>query len=89
MQRMVAHNNGVACIFARTETACWFRYVWPAASAILFVKGRPSFHYPITGARAKANSGGPVALVAYGLEAAMRLRAGRIHGRLIIGSVPV
>lgn len=89
MKATVAHNNAIACIFARTETACWQQYVWPRASAILFVKGRPHFHHAVSGDRARANSGGPVALVGYGLEAALRLGAGRIHGRLVIGSIEI
>ena len=80
MMRMADHDHGVACIPARTETFCWHTYVWPVAREILFVKGRPHFHRPITGERAKANSGAPIALVAYGNEAAERLHTSGIMG---------
>lgn len=83
MKRMAEHGNGIACIFARTETACWFNYVWPRAHTILFVRGRPHFHRPVTGDRAKANSGAPVALIAYGPEAAIRLTRSGISGRTV------
>jgi hypothetical protein len=65
MARMAAHNFGTALIFARTDTRCWHRYVFPAATAVLFVNGRPRFHHG-DGTRARANCGAPVALVAYG-----------------------
>jgi hypothetical protein len=83
MKRMAVHNNGVALIFARTETAIWFDYIWPCARAVLFVKGRPHFHYPVTGLKAPANCGGPVALIAYGLGATQRLEDCGIPGRYI------
>lgn len=83
MARMALHRDGIACIPARTETRCWFKYVWPVAELILFVKGRPHFHRPITGERAKANSGAPIALIAYGKRAAARLYASGIDGHLV------
>lgn len=73
MMLMADHQNGIACIPARTETFCWHQYVWGAADLVLFVRGRPHFHRPVTGERAKANSGAPIALVAYGKEAMRRL----------------
>lgn len=44
MERLAAHGNGIALIFARTETATFFPWVWEHASAILFVKGRICFY---------------------------------------------
>lgn len=84
MQKMAALNNGLACIPARTETHCWHSYVWPIAKAVLFTKGRPHFHKPITGERAKANSGAPIALIAYGWTAVERLERSGIAGRLVL-----
>lgn len=46
MQRMAAHNNGIALVFARTETAWWFNHVWYHASAALWIRGRVTFHKP-------------------------------------------
>lgn len=65
LRQLAAHNNGIALIPARTETRDWFEFVWPRASAICFLRGRPHFHYP-NGSRAPHNCGCPVALVAYG-----------------------
>ena len=63
--RLADHGEGTALIFARTETALWFDLVWDRAAAVLFLRGRLSFYYP-NGKRAKANSGAPSALIAYG-----------------------
>lgn len=67
MRRMVQHGNGVALIPARTETIMFYETVWGAADAILFIQGRPHFHY-VDGKRAPANSGAPICLIAYGLH---------------------
>ncbi|AWD90808.1 adenine methyltransferase [Burkholderia phage vB_BmuP_KL4] len=65
LRRMAAHGNGIALIPARTETAMFYECVWPVAAAVLFVRGRPHFHY-VDGRRAPFNSGAPICLVAYG-----------------------
>jgi hypothetical protein len=65
LAKLRAHGNGIALLPARTETAMFFRDVWPAASAVLFLKGRPHFHR-VDGVRAEFNSGAPICLIAYG-----------------------
>lgn len=65
LRRLVEHGNGIALIPARTETAMYYECVWDVADAVLFMRGRPHFHY-VDGRRAKANSGAPICLVAYG-----------------------
>ena len=86
MAKLVSQFNGIACIFARTETEWWHKYIWGVATRVLFLKGRLHFHHG-DGDRAMHNAGGPTALVAYGPEAAMRLdRAvanGNLAGRLV------
>lgn len=67
LRRMVEHGNGIALIPARTETAMFYETVWGGADAVLFIKGRPHFHY-VDGRRATANSGAPICLVAYGIQ---------------------
>lgn len=66
LARMAEHDHGTALIFARTETDAFFRYVWECCSALLFIRGRINFHLP-DGSRAKANSGAPSVLCAYGM----------------------
>lgn len=65
LRRMAEHGNGIALIPARTETAMFYETVWGAADGVLFLKGRPHFHY-VDGSRAAFNSGAPISLVAYG-----------------------
>lgn len=65
MRRLAAHGNGIALIPARTETKMFYECVWPLADAILFLRGRPHFHY-VDGSRAPFNSGAPICLIAYG-----------------------
>ncbi len=81
LQRLAKHGHGTALIFARTETASWQQWVWPQASAILFLRGRLKFHLP-TGGLAAGNAGAPSALVAYGPSDAERLLQSRLSGFL-------
>lgn len=43
LSRMAEHGNGVALVYARTETENFFNYIWGGASSILFIRGRLSF----------------------------------------------
>lgn len=65
LARMAAHGRGVSLIFARTETEDFHEHVWRRADGLLFLHGRLNFHLP-DGRRAKANSGAPSVLCAYG-----------------------
>jgi len=69
---MVQHGNGIALIPARTETRMFYETIWGVADAVLFLRGRPHFHY-VGGERAPFNSGAPICLVAYGEENAKAL----------------
>ena len=46
MEKMAQHGIGIALTFARTETEWWKLYVWPKATALLFIYGRLNFCYP-------------------------------------------
>jgi len=85
MARMAAHNNGIALIFARTETDMFFRYVWNHASCLLFLRGRIHFH-DVSGERAKVNSGAPSVLIGYGSEAYFRLHNCSLKGKIVVPS---
>jgi len=84
MKRMAEHDNGIALLFARTETRLFFNHVWGKASALLFIEGRLHFHY-VDGTRAKANSGAPSVLIAYGSDNAHRLQHSGIKGAFVGG----
>ena len=71
--KLSEHGRGTALVFARTETKMFFDHVWPKATAILFMQGRVSF-LDSNQVQAKANSGAPSVLIAYGAEDAKALR---------------
>lgn len=80
LRKLVQHGDGIALVPARTETAMFYECVWNVADAVCFMKGRPHFHH-VDGRRAAANSGAPIALIAYGkanTEALMRAQLGKV-----------
>lgn len=82
MLKMASHRNGIALLPARTETKLFFSTVWSTAKGILFLEGRPHFHY-VDGARAKANSGAPICLIAYSWSDFGALEDSGLKGRLV------
>lgn len=85
LNRMALHNDGIALVFARTETRMFFDHVWPFARVLLFIEGRLTFHYP-DGSRPKEghNSGGPSVLIGYGVRAAKALMDNSHLGALVL-----
>jgi hypothetical protein len=85
LSKLAAHGDGIALIFARTETRAFFDHVWDKADALLFVKGRLKFHRPdgTVGDTAAA----PSVLIAYGSENVAALErvsaSGAIPGRVV------
>jgi hypothetical protein len=79
LHRMAEHGNGIALAFARTDTAMFQRHVWPHASLVLFLAGRPKFYLP-DGTQARGNSGGPICLIAYGSNNARALLKSKLPG---------
>lgn len=82
LARLVDHGNGIALIFARTETDLFKRHVWGAADALLFLHGRLHFHH-LDGRRAKSNAGAPSVLIAYGADNVVALRDSGIAGAFV------
>lgn len=82
MNKMQFHNNGIALIFARTETAAFFDHVWYKASGILFIKGRLKF-YTVAGKEANMTAGAPSVLISYNPDNAEILKNSGIAGRYI------
>lgn len=81
LAKMAAHNNGIALIFARTDTRMFHDYIFNGASAILFLKGRISF-CDVKGVK-QGTAGAPSCLVAYGQRAVMRLKMSGLEGKLV------
>lgn len=82
LARLAVHGNGLALVYARTDTQAFHEHVFPKATAILFFEGRLFFHYP-DGRRAVNNCGGPSVLIAYGRAAAERLRRAEQYGHIV------
>lgn len=81
LNKMKLHNNGVALVFARTDTIMFHESVF-TADAIFFIKGRLSF-YDVEGIKG-GTAGAPSCLVAYGDEAVERLKNCNLNGKLVI-----
>lgn len=82
MRRLANHGNGVALIFARTETGTFFPWVWEYATSILFLRGRICF-YTKEGKKA-GPAGAPSCLIAYGSENAATLARSGMDGKLLV-----
>lgn len=82
LNKLALHGDGIALIFARTETEMFFKEVWGRADALLFIKGRLRFHH-VTGEVGATNSGAPSVLVAYGWWNVMALERCDIAGKFI------
>lgn len=80
--KLAQHGNGIALIFARTETDMFFKYVWERADSLLFIRSRLTFHH-VDGTRARSNSGALSVLVAYGKENSRVLQDSGISGAFI------
>lgn len=81
MEKLKKHGNGIALIFARTETKCFFEHIWNDADAILFVKGRIKFFH-VSGVQG-GTPGAPSVFIAYGQLNAIALEKSGIIGRFI------
>ena len=64
LSKLAKHGNGIALIFARTETKGFHSEVWGKADAVFFFKGRLRFCY-VDGTEADV-ANAPSCLIAYG-----------------------
>ena len=81
LSKLADHGNGIALIFARTETTGFFDQIWERADAVFFFKGRLKFHYIDGSSDQSANA--PSCLVAYGSDAVSRFRNSGFNGKLV------
>lgn len=86
LNKLSRHGNGIALIFARTETIGFHEEIWSKADAVFFFKGRLKFYHKDGTEGGVANA--PSCLVAYGMENVHGLKAAikneKIKGKLII-----
>lgn len=81
LAKMSEHRNGIAFIFARTDTKAFFDYVWNSATALLFLKGRVKFMLDDFTTPSHANA--PSVLVAYSDNDANILKNCSIVGKYV------
>lgn len=81
LKRLADHGNGIALIFARTETATFHPWVWEHANAILFLRGRLRFW--TKEGREGGTAGAPSVLIAHGPENANVLEQAGFDGRFV------
>ncbi len=86
MARLARHRNGLALIFARTETKGFHSEIWNKAHAVFFFCGRLRFFH-VTGQRG-GTANAPSCLVSYSEDdtrAIMQAQArGDVQGRLCV-----
>lgn len=80
LARLAEYRNGLALIFARTETVGFHEQIWAKAHAIFFFRGRLRFHR-VSGERSgPANA--PSCLVSYSDADTARLQSANANGLL-------
>lgn len=82
LRKLADHGDGIALIFARTETAFFHSWGWECADAMLFLRGRINF-YSVAGIRSDKNAGGPSVLIAYGERNVAALESCGIPGAFV------
>lgn len=80
--KLQLHGNGIALVFARTDTNYFHEYVFKIANSLLFMKGRIKF-YHVSGVPAKDSAGAPSVLIAFGKENSVALQKSGIKGAFI------
>ena len=81
LKKLAEYGNGIALIFARTDTRMFHDYIWGAADAIFFFKGRLKF-YTVEG-KESGTAGAASCLVAYGEANVQRLFDVGLKGQCI------
>lgn len=81
IKKCIEHKNAIALTFARTDTKLFQELIFPNADAILFIKGRLSFHH-VTGEKGGA-AGAPSCLISFNEANTTILENCGIAGKLI------
>jgi hypothetical protein len=88
LAKLAEHGAGIALVPASTGCRAWAASVYPAAAGVAFHIARIKF-CDARGSSAKYNAGFYSAFVAYGAEAAERLRTAIAAGKLRAHYVPL
>ena len=81
LARLREHGDGIALVFARTETRMFFDSIWPNADGIAFIRGRLAFYH--ADGTGSGHAGAPSCLVAYGQSNVTAIRRSGIDAILI------
>lgn len=82
LKKLKEHGNGIALIFARTETNGFFEHVWNDADSILFLRRRIKF-VNISLIPTKNPAPAPSVLVAYGQNNTISLENSNLEGKFL------
>lgn len=82
LKKLAKHGNGIALVFARTETLAFKEWVYPCADGLFMLEGRLRF-LNVDGTLADSTAGSPSCLIAYGLNNLRALRNCGLKGRLL------
>lgn len=82
LARLADHGDGIALVFARTDTRWWHATV-PDATAVCFIAGRIRF-VPGDGRATRDTAGAPSALIAYGLTCAIAVAESGLGQTLVV-----
>lgn len=81
LDRLAEHGDGLALVFARTDTR-WYQGVVRRATAVCFVAGRLAFVRPDGSSAGSATA--PSVLLAFGLPCALALSESRLGQTLLV-----
>jgi hypothetical protein len=87
MRKLAAHGDGVALVFARTDTR-WFHETVGCAHAVCFIAGRLAF-VAGDGRIDTATAGAPSCLIAYGQECAVAVAGSRLGMTFAVRALPL
>jgi hypothetical protein len=82
LNKLASHKQGIALIFARTETIGFHKEIWNKADSVFFFKGRLRF-YHVTGEKG-GTANAPSCLVSYSEKDTEIIAKSELHGRLVI-----
>ncbi len=80
--RLAEHGNGIALVFARSDTS-WFQTYASRATALCFIAGRLKF-VPGDGRSAASTAGAPSLLMAFGLTCALAVAESGLGQTLLV-----
>lgn len=85
IRKMIAHGNGIALVFSRTD-ASWCQEAMAAADAMLFIAGRIQFEPGLENQHKKSRCGAGTVLFAFGADCVAALRRLSDRGVFVLPS---